>query len=779
MKIRGKLFLGFFLLLAVTVFIAVFGAFQIASVSGAYEHAMNYPLVRRSILSRMEVAMMDARRTMNRASMHASDVYGDGSNEAANAAYRDIGITNQETLIIALRAELLNYLADYRASLASDNHISDQARAEVTPLLDGLEESMMHYIDYYILDRIMTAARAGDTATAVSVTTAAGGAGGTVPVIYYYFDEIRAIINSGMTTTEADLRRTTNTTFFSMLILAAISVVLGAAIALIISSMVSKPITEVAKVVSSVSNGDFNINFRNNNSTDEVGVMTQDVYNLVGVVRGMVDDISNFAHEVDVNGDIEYRVDPSKYKGGYRDMIISLNSLSGNFARDLMTILEVLNNVNKGDFTAELKKLPGKKVVLNNTVDELIANLNSVSSEVSAMIEAVAVKGDLNFTINTDKYNGDWQKIMHGLNDIAVAVQIPLQTIKMSLDTMRAGDFNLAELDKRIAARGLESDSEKYYGDFKAVIIAIDATMTDIHSYINELEQVLAKMADGDLRNEIKREYVGSFDAIKRSVNNINRTLHQTMTEISVAADQVLSGANQISTSATDLASGAQQQASSVQELNASIDIINQQTGKNAESAFIANELSNKSSADAQEGNSAMKQTVEAMSQIKESSNNISKIIKTIQDIAFQTNLLALNASVEAARAGEHGKGFAVVADEVRTLAGRSQDAANETTTLIQDSINRVESGSSIAETTSKSLDAIVASSSEVSDIIESISTASKEQAEAVGQISVGLEQISSVTQSNSAVSEETAAAAQELNSQAEMLRQLVAYFKL
>ena len=216
-----------------------------------------------------------------------------------------------------------------------------------------------------------------------------------------------------------------------------------------------------------------------------------------------------------------------------------------------------------------------------------------------------------------------------------------------------------------------------------------------------------------------------------------------------------------------------------MQELTASLEQISSQTHLNAQNAEEANTFAKNAKTNASQGNSQMKDMLKAMDEISISSSNINKIIKVIDDIAFQTNILALNAAVEAARAGQHGKGFAVVAEEVRNLAGKSANAAKETTDMIESSIRKVEVGTKIANETAKALDEIVYQVDRAADLINSIAVASVEQAQGIEQINLGIMQVSQVVQTNAATAEESAAASEELSSQAARLKENASRFML
>jgi len=288
---------------------------------------------------------------------------------------------------------------------------------------------------------------------------------------------------------------------------------------------------------------------------------------------------------------------------------------------------------------------------------------------------------------------------------------------------------------------------------------------------------ITERIADGDLTVDVAIR--SEKDLLGRKLSKMVQELNNLMLNITSAAQQVSAGAKQISDSSIVLSEGSTEQASSIEELTASLEEMSSQTGRNAENANKANELTKAVKTKADQGNRQMKEMLNAMEEINVSSNNINRIIKVIDDIAFQTNILALNAAVEAARAGQYGKGFAVVAEEVRTLAAKSSDAAKETTELIMNSINKVNEGTKIASETAQSLNEIVEAIDRVYDLINEIATASNEQATGINQINQGIIQVSTVVQTNSSTAEENASASEELANQANLLQESVSRFKL
>lgn len=308
---------------------------------------------------------------------------------------------------------------------------------------------------------------------------------------------------------------------------------------------------------------------------------------------------------------------------------------------------------------------------------------------------------------------------------------------------------------------------------------ALNHTAQTLTLYVDDISNNLTHMAAGDLTAEINQNYAGDFVPIKDSLLKISAGMSETLGAIRVSSNQVKAGAEQVSNSAQALSQGAAEQASSMEELSATLSEVDRDVHRNAENVDTAAEYVMKTVREVEKSNEEMTKMLAAMADISSSSEEIGKINKVIEDIAFQTNILALNAAVEAARAGAAGKGFAVVADEVRNLASKSADAAKQTTTLIDKSKTVVEEGAGIAENTAKALGEVSRYSMQVKEIIEKIDDASAQQAVAITQITQGIDQISAVIQTNSATAEESAAASEELSGQAAMLNDAISRFKL
>ena len=303
-------------------------------------------------------------------------------------------------------------------------------------------------------------------------------------------------------------------------------------------------------------------------------------------------------------------------------------------------------------------------------------------------------------------------------------------------------------------------------------------TLDDLaESLQSEVVEPLQQLANGDLTFNVNPR--DENDTLRHAIKKLGEDLNRMIADLQVAGQQIDSGSTQVSDSAQLLSDGAAQSAASVEEIGSSLQEIGNQTNTSAEHAQEANHLSASARDAANTGSSRMTEMIGAMGEINIAGQNISKIIKVIDEIAFQTNLLALNAAVEAARAGQHGKGFAVVAEEVRNLAARSAKAASETAELIEGSVEKTKNGTEIAERTGEALEEIVGSIGKVTDLIAEIAAASTEQAQGISQVNIGLQQIDQVIQQNTASAEESAATSEELSSQAAELRGQLGRFTL
>ena len=509
-----------------------------------------------------------------------------------------------------------------------------------------------------------------------------------------------------------------------------------------------------------------------------------------------------------LNGDLSSRAETAKINFEFRPIAEGINSLLEALIKPLNVAADYVDKIAKGDIPEKITdNYNGDFNKLKNNLNQCIDAINALIKD-ARMLASAAVNGEFSVRADASKHHGDYAKIINGMNETTEAfVGVLNRTIEHLENISKGfidenitreykGEFNRLKVSFNKcfeAVRRLVSDSNtlvesaldgklstradisKHEGDFQKIVDGVNKTLDAVIKPVEEASDCLEQMAKGNLDVSMKGDHAKIKDALNRTIDSMNEILSQ----VSVAVDQVDTGSRQVSDASQSLSQSSTESASSIEEISATMQQINSQTRQNAENATQANKLSGDARNSAEEGNNKMRDMKKAMAEINEASASVAKIIKAIDEIAFQTNLLALNAAVEAARAGKHGKGFTVVAEEVRNLAQRSAKAAKETAEMIEGSIKKAENGAKIAEDTAKSLEIIVSGSAKVTDLIGEIAAAAREQEKAVTQVNQGLSQIDQVTQQNTATAEEAAAASEELSSQAADLKGMLAKFSL
>ena len=506
---------------------------------------------------------------------------------------------------------------------------------------------------------------------------------------------------------------------------------------------VIRPLNVAAGYVDRISKGDIPPKITDSYNGD-FNTIKNNLNTCIDSLSGLIAQMNSMSSQHDA-GDIDVKIDAGKFEGAYRAMAQGVNDMVFGHIAVKKKAMACLGEFGRGNFEAPLEKFPGKKAFINETFEVVRGNLKALIAD-ATMLSKAAVEGKLGTRADAERHQGDFRKIVSGVNDTLDAVIGPLNVAASYVDSISKGD-----IPPKI--------TDNYNGDFNAIKI-------NLNTLIEATEKITAaarEVAGGNLMVELVKR--SEKDELMKALAAMVKSLSEVVGDVRAATDKVAGGSKEMSVSSETVSQGASEQSASIEEVSASIEEMSANIKQNADNATETEKIALKAAADAKEGGEAVSRTVEAMKQIAGK-------ISIIGEIARQTNLLALNAAIEAARAGEHGKGFAVVASEVRKLAERSQKAAGEITDLSSTSV-------AVAEKAGVLLARILPDVQKTSELVQEITAASREQDTGTTQISKAIQQLNEVIQQNAAAAEEMAATSEELSSQAEQLQAAIGFFQV
>ena len=513
-----------------------------------------------------------------------------------------------------------------------------------------------------------------------------------------------------------------------------------------------------------------------------------------------------------VEGKLQTRGNPESVPPEFRPIITGINATLDAVIGPLNVAAGYVDRISKGDIPEKITdEYRGDFNEIKNNLNRCIDAINAMAGDAEMLTEA-AVAGKLQTRADAGKHQGDFRKIVEGVNSTLDAVIGPLNVAAGYVDRISKGDipekitdeyhgdFDLIKTNlnrcidaingliaesttlSQAAAEGrldVRADAAKFQGKYREIIEGMNAMLEGFAAPMRDIAAVMSRLGEKDFTQKIEKHYPGLYGELCNNVNAVVVAVRGAIEQIVESANQFAEGARVIAESSQTLAQGAQSQSSSVEEMTAAIEELARSVETVKESATAANAVAREANELANAGGRAVSQSIESMERIRQSSQKIAEIIQVISEIASQTNLLALNAAIEAARAGEHGMGFAVVADEVRKLAERSNQAAREISSLIKESTQRVEEGAQLSDQTGESLKKIIQTAETTAARIAEIASATVQQAANAQEVSKAIQTIAQVTEQSAAGSEEMASSSEELGAQATALRELVREFNV
>ncbi|MCC4601594.1 methyl-accepting chemotaxis protein [Xanthomonas melonis] len=503
-----------------------------------------------------------------------------------------------------------------------------------------------------------------------------------------------------------------------MVLSTVVALLLGAAIAFLLTRSVVLPLRQSLQLAQRISQGDLrspDIGARNDESGQLLRAMQQMQRRLQEVISAQRDMAAR--HDA---GQISYRTDAQRFPGEYGHMVQDTNALVDAHVQTQLRMTEVMGRYAVGDLAPEIEHYPGEKAIITTTMQQVKQNLRAINAQIHALTQAAC-----------------------------------------------AGDF------------ALRGQPEAFEHDFRLMVENLNTMMATADTNLARFSELLRAIADGDLTVRMSGNFHGVFAAMRDDANSTVHRLTDIVTQIQTTSNSIGFAAEDIASGNQELARRSEQQAASLEETAASMEELTSTVKQNAEHAGRANQLALGAAAIASQGRDVVGQVIATMTGIEDASKRIADIISVIDGIAFQTNILALNAAVEAARAGEQGRGFAVVASEVRTLSHRSSDAAKEIKRLIDDSVQRVADGSALVHKAGTTMGEVVTSVQHVTDIMGHISAASQEQAGGIEQVTHTIAQMDETTQQNVRLVEAASTAARTLEDHSTHLSRAVEVFKV